>query len=400
MAFGRCAPYCAGPFFRKHGAGCSPWPRAAFLFLVIYHNFTSDVPHPDNLHIAHAGTTLLLVLEAIRRSSGRWALAAVLVAGLGALVKQVAAFSVLGACLSLLLCNYRGLAASARLLLAGAVSAGGSLAVLWVHPWGKFYTFDVLSTHGIDFGKLSDLVARFSFHEHRLFPLLLCLAALSWIAGRCTTPAAKLLVAIFLMFGFEGCPALLAYLKPMGWWNNLAIIEVWMMLPVLPWLAACLSRRGQSMTDEALSLIMALALVLCFLPQKRAPTPALYDYCRQVQRLVNQDVKAGRRVLVPHVATFLIRSDPRHVPLDRANSCLELNVAGQGSAAGTLDRINSRYYDTIYHNNGFFGWEIEAAITRNYREVRAIPAPRSGDYVTGYQQDVLLPSTRGLVRAD
>ena len=68
------------------------------------------------------------------------------------------------------------------------------------------------------------------------------------------------------------------------------------------------------------------------------------------------------------------------VPLDRANSWLELDAAGREAEGGTPARIAEGYYDVIYLNSDWYGSELEAAMRANYALAEELPAlPRDNE---------------------
>ncbi|MBU0743778.1 MAG: hypothetical protein KKE11_00180, partial [Gammaproteobacteria bacterium] len=56
--------------------------------LLVFHNYTSEVPHPDNLHILHAILVFILVALAIGHKKYYLAIFSVCLAGVGVLIKQ------------------------------------------------------------------------------------------------------------------------------------------------------------------------------------------------------------------------------------------------------------------------------------------------------------------------
>jgi hypothetical protein len=393
MALGRCARVLAESLFPGDRVRRVAPTTTAFAFLVIYRNFTSDVPHPDNLHIFHASVTLALVFEAVRRGSTGLGAAAVAFASLGVLAKQVAVPSAFGvwAALAVALVSGRRLVVAAPLLALAAVSTALSVALLWSSHWGRFYTYDTPSAHGVELAKVQLLATQVLF-ESRVLLLTLALAAVAWCTCSARRPAARLTIAYLLVGAAEFGLCLLAHLKPMGAWNNLAGMEAWAVVPVVPLLLACLRGVGPFVAlgsgVRPAALVFGLVLAAGFVPRKLPPTLAHAEHCRTLQRFVARDLKGGKRVLVAHGATFLIRNGRRDVPLDRANSLLELNVAGNHDFAATRGRIVDKYYDTIYLNSDWYPAEIRAAIERNYREVARVPGTIDQGkfwYVNGYQ---------------
>jgi hypothetical protein len=395
VAFARCSWLFARAVFPGLRVRLFGPASAAVFFLIVYHNFTSDSPHPDNLYLAHAGVTLWLTLEAVRRPSAGRAAAAVLFGGLGVFAKQVAALSAAGASAALAVTGRRGTRATVALLAAGAAATIVPVAALWSSRWAKFYTYDVLSTHGLERQKLSELLGYFGYDGRRLLLLVLAVAAVAATLGGRARDATRMTVAYLVLGALEVGPTLSAFLKPMGAWNNLAIVEVWMAVPALPWLFRGFQPdRGPAgegpLTGDrfarSVTVALGVALLLLHVPVKAAPHWAHRVYCGKLQGRVERDLAEGKKVLVAHGATFLIRAHQRQVPLDRSNSCLELRVAGLSGLAGTARRVEARAYDTIYLNTDFYPPEIVAAIERNYREVERIPGILPPHDASGFQR--------------
>ena len=120
-----------------------------------------------------------------------------------------------------------------------------------------------------------------------------------------------------------------------------------------------------------------IVLLLTLFPRLFTPREAQFQYCERFEQLVREDAVAGRLPLVAHGTMMLIRSELTDVPLDRANSILELRQAGMADLAGTARRIQDRYYDRIYLNSEWYGEELEAIIDANYRLLGTIPAPNT-----------------------
>ncbi len=359
---------------------------AALFFLVIYHNFTADVTHPDNLYIFHAAVTLWLTFEAIARPAAWRSVAAILFAAMGVYVKQMAGLSSIGVGLVLVATAPRKLRAAAWLLPLASAATASTLGCLWAMGWVKFYTYDVLVAHADHHGirsKLPELLALL-FQTYRALPLLLGgIAIVSGLRSRNRT-VARFLIAYLVLGVIEVAPSVLAYLKPMGSWNNLTIIEVWATLPVVPLLLQLM--RGDAFGpsprrelawlagfSQASTLALALAFAFVYVPGKFKPEPGHYAHCQAIQDSVEQDLKSGKRVLVAHGAMFQILGGSRKVPLDRSNSILELFVAGKEYLTGTGDRIRAHYYDKIYVNSPFYSKEILATIQANYQNAGYIP---------------------------
>jgi len=130
-----------------------------------------------------------------------------------------------------------------------------------------------------------------------------------------------------------------------------------------------LSELRLDLIVAALATMLALAVV----PVKALPTADLYRYGNEVQRAIDEAVRNGERVLLAHGTAWLIKAGALDVPLDRANSILEVNVARREADLGTLQRIRERYYDRIFINSPWYGPVIEGAIREHYQKVGEIP---------------------------
>ncbi len=372
---------------------------SGLFFLVIYYNFTSDIPHPDNLHILHSAVTLLLTLVAVRRESIRWAVGAILFAGVGVFAKQVACLTPIGVALALGLTLRKGLKPALALVGLSGMSALGFLTLLWMPKWSKFYTYDVLASHGVALERIPEIASFFLGPRIRLLPLLLLLPALGATLFARRGEARRMIVAYAVLAVFAVAPMFLAFLKPMGAWNNFGIIGAWVVVPVVPWLFSTLYElRGLDPCREGrfaswTIVVMAFAMVLALMPIKVKPSWQHYRFCWTVEKHIGMDLRAGKRVLVPHGMMFLLRNHETSIPLDRANSCLELEVAGKINRTGTKSRIESGYYDKIYLNcqpkPSWYGDETQAAMDRDYRFVETIWAPKELVWEQGFQYNLM-----------
>jgi hypothetical protein len=379
-------------------AGGTPPARVVWIFagvftLVVFKNLTADVPHPDNLHMLHFAATFLLGVEALRTRSVRWALAAALVAGLGPLAKQVAAGGMVGLLGAFLL---SGRLPGRTLALCAGVGAAAwiaCLALLLVPEYSSFYTVELLALHPVA-PKLFELFTHVYFVPHRL---------LLWVGGVCAVwwiwrpdPALRSYLLLWLGLGLtEVLPGLAGHFKAMGTWNNLVIIDLWLAVGLAPLLARAFGEAARvdgPGTPDAIGrragVLIGVVLLLALIPTRLPPDPALRGYCEQLDQLVRRDLERGRSVLVAHGAMFGIRNGALGVPLDRANSLVELWVGGQGHRADTVRRLAEAHYDRIYLNSRWYGEAFERARKRHYRVVGRIPEVplRYGGYSYGFQQ--------------
>lgn len=237
------------------------------------------------------------------------------------------------------------------------------------------------------------------------------------------TPFRCFLIPWLLLGVFEVGPSLAGYFKVNGTYNNLGIIDLWLFVLVWPFLgrtglapsrleAAGLSDSGHSaqpepaepiprganrLSEGGLAFFSSVFLLVSLFPVQVIPVrffrfqlvkfPPVqfmieeghYQYCETYEKLVADDYREGKRILVPHGTMVLIRAGDREVPLDRINSVLELRSGGMAHLAGTAGRIRNRYYDRIYMpdfdlliSSSWYGDEIVAELEANYQEVERI----------------------------
>jgi hypothetical protein len=125
-----------------------------------------------------------------------------------------------------------------------------------------------------------------------------------------------------------------------------------------------------------------IAFVLLLIPTRLPPHRLMYACCEAVQEHVTADLNAGLKVLVAHGAMYQLRAGSREVPLDRANSSLELRMAGLGSLTQTAARIHDRYYDRIYLTlEDWYEPAVLAEIEKNYAVDTIIRRPKLSDRI-------------------
>lgn len=365
-------------------------PTFFFLFsLVVFANFTADIPHPDNLHILHVSLTFLVAQQALASRSLRWALLAVVIAGIGVWSKQVAAGAVFGVLGAFVVSRTWNAKTSALLVLVGLSTFAVSLSVLLFPDLQRFYLLELLSKHTVEPGKSWYLLKDVLLTPYRA--LLVLGAALAlwryWLPSQSLRPLLLLWAALGIT---EVFPAVLAYLKVFGLWNNLVIIDVWLLLLLATALQTFIFRRNLPEETPTAApargvakflrkygwLVYTLLLTGALVPQKKAPDAGLWRYGNALQEAVAADEQAGRRVLVSHGAMFRILAGNLEVPLDRANSMLELRAGGKANLAGTDRRITDHVYDRVYLNSTWYGDETVDHILRTYRTVGHIPGPQ------------------------
>jgi hypothetical protein len=155
-------------------------------------------------------------------------------------------------------------------------------------------------------------------------------------------------------------------LKVLASYNNLILLQFWLMLIVWPFVAILLSqldsgepsfatlqtgpanRRHSRSVSVALVSIFLILLVLLF-PAKPIPQDKDYAFCQAVDAEVQKDIRAGHHVLISWGAGFYVRAGITTPPLDQAISAVELNVSGHDDLlSGFKSRLDNRYYDKIF----------------------------------------------------
>lgn len=365
----------------------------ATMVLVVFRNFTSDVCHPDNLHIFHACLCLYLCLTAITSASYGRAVAAVALAGLAVLVKQTAALGVIGI-VGVLFLQHQHWSRRQRigLVAIGALVAATTTLVLLGQEHAWFYLVDVLRHHERQWSRLGELFpVMFAYPHHAVLLVAGLMGAFRLLAS--PSPRGVAFLLCWVATGIEVLPSLLAYVKAMGSWNNLGVVDVWLAILALPVLWELLRRsldRKLMVSASAAAAVLAV-LVLVLVPLRTPPRDRNYRFAQRLEDHVRTDVRAGRRVLLPHGMAVLIRAGATEVPLDRANSILELRMARleQLGRQALESRIASRHYDRIYmFIADWYSAPQKAAIEQHYEEIGRLPgdgAVYSDAALAGYQ---------------
>lgn len=354
-------------------------------FLVLFKNSMADMPHPDNLHALHAVGVFWLCWLALETRRFGLAIVTMMVAGVGVFTKQTEAFCFLGPGLAFAVLKPWGWRRWLLLVGLGGLTTMISLYLLWLPAYAPFYTYDLTAHQGFSARKLYSWTADLLSMDRGLLLFLGVAAGLClWSGGGV---ARRYLVCWMSVGCFAVLPNLAAYFKTMGTWNNLIIFQIWLVLIVWPFFGVVLDEMSAERSSLqktgvgrwprpgmalALSLLTLMFIVL-LLPTKLPPGRAERAYCETLEAAVRADIAAGRRVLVAHGTTVLLRAGASEVPLDRANSLLELNAAGMGGQSEMRTRINAHYYDRIYLTMpDWYGEPIVNDIERNYREESVI----------------------------
>lgn len=362
------------------------FPRIAWLgggvaLLVIFKNFTADVPHPDNLVMLHTAGVFLLTFWAWREKNFGVAMAVMVLAGCGVFAKQILLLAFLGPVLVFARFNPWGWRKWFVLVLVGGLSTAAALWSITRSSDARFYLLELLPQQGVHVTRLYGMVMDLTTGD-RAFLLMLGFMAvgLLWHAGGKGRDYLQFWLAIGL---FSVFPNLLSYVKTMGTWNNLIIIQLWLLFAVWPALALWLlpparSRANNSEDTGLFNWTFAMALVVfvgLLLPPKKPAHPAMVAACTEIQQQVDADVKAGRRILVGHGMMYLLRAGAKDVPLDRVNSILELKAGQLASRSHFPERLRQHYYDRLYLTlEDWYPPEFVSEINRHY-EVQSVVKP-------------------------
>jgi hypothetical protein len=400
LALGRAIRFVAP----ENRLGKFAWLGGGVAGLVIFRNFTADVTHPDNLVMLHTAGVFLLTFWAWREKRFGVAVLAMVLAGCGVFAKQILALAFLGPALVFAWFNPFGRRRGLLLALVGAFSAFGSLGVISSSAEARFYLLQLLPHQGIHvtrfYWMMIDLVT-----ADRAFLLVLGLstAGLLWRSGAAGREYLQFCAAIGI---FSVCPNVASYVKTMGIWNNLIIFQLWLILITWPALALWLSRGADAKSPrrEETSLFtwtvasVLVVFVLLLFPPKTPAQPAMYAACELIQKQVDADVKARRKVLVGHGMMYLLRAGSREVPLDRVNSILELKAAGYEHLTKFPERIRQHYYDRLYLTvETWYPSEFVALIDQHYQVESIVPRPSASDHIETGRYLALISECRILV---
>lgn len=353
--------------------------------LLLLKNFTFDVCHPDNLHALHLAGGIALAHHAMKKRSHRLAVGTAALLGFGVVLKQTCALGGAGIALYLALWGRRhwGWQKAALILVAATVTTGiGGWWLLIHHEHGRFWLFDTLMRHTKYLTKLDYLWGYEATRLHRA-PLWLGAAVVALRGLFHKDDALRASTGLWLFAGiFGAAPALSAYTKEFGLYNNLVVVDLWAAMLVVPTLITFAQSQLESRPERTEGLVAAAALALVVLglyPAKRAPRPGHLRYGRALETALRADIAAGRSVLVAHGTAAWIRAGLRTVPLDRSNSVLELAAARQDDLAHTDQRFAARNYDRIYVGWPTYGERIDDVLKANYSNIGAIPPVRLPD---------------------
>src|SRR5262249_15808325 len=147
------------------------------------------------------------------------ATAAVCFGGIGLWLKQTAGFGAAGAVAALLLAGHWRWTARLWLVAAGALTTWPAVPLLFSYPYRRLYTADLPSSHGVQYAKLLQWAWSAEWYRGALYACLPFALAV-YLARAPGSAVRRLLVVWFFIGVFEALPALVAYCKTMGDWNN------------------------------------------------------------------------------------------------------------------------------------------------------------------------------------
>lgn len=328
---------------------------AAAAFLMLHRSMTSDQPHPDNLHILHATTLLLLLTRAATTDRLAPWIAAALWASLGFLTKQTAALAPAAVVLTVIC--HRSLAWRARLAIAGLTVTVAVVIAWWQlsDPSSDFHLRRVLAVHARDWSRLRSLYT--DRIPLKLFPrwALAATAATGFVWAWRTTAVRPFLAAWCAVGFFEALPGVAGFIKAGGNYNNLGVLDFWLFLLATP------VAIGLALQATGLRAVVAAAtcgwFVAALWPIKLVPNEHSYRLGRDVELRVQADIAAGRNVWLTAGLMFRIRAGDVRPPQDLGIALWTLAAARQvdhdGEAAHAWDegveaRLKSGTFDRIY----------------------------------------------------
>lgn len=412
VAFGLLAGIVAGFALHRAVKMVAPdnrFPRLAWLgggvaTLVIFRNFTSDVTHPDNLVMLHTAGVFLLTLWAWREKRFGIAVLAMLFAGWGVFAKQILAVAFLGPAVVFARFNPWGWRKWFALVGLGALSAMTAALVMTWQPHARFHLLKLLPSQGIHLTRFYWMVVDlFTADRAVLFFLGFIAAGLLWRCGKAGREYFQFCAAIGV---FSVCPNVASYVKTMGIWNNLIIFQLWLVLLAWPALAVWFRRaanRSAAGADEGrlLDWTIATSLVLfigLLFPPKTPAHPDMYAACNEIQKMVDADILAGRKVLIGHGMMYLLRAGSKEIPLDRVNSILELKAAGYESLSQFPERIRQHHYDRLYLTvEHWYPPAFVAEIEKHYQVQTIVKQPPCSNHLETGRYTPLIGDCRILI---
>ena len=337
-------------------------------FLVLAQNWNVDIPHPDNLQILHAVATFAICLTALDSKDFRLALGAAAFAGLGILTKQSGALVLVATVLALVAGRQWSVRQYALIGLVGMVSLGVSALPVAATENARFHAFEVIAGHSVDLGRyVREFPDVFLSYPHRV----LLLAIFAVVLVRSSRTGFTTWQRTWACFAICLLPAqVVAFAKDGAGANSWTMIDAFLLLYTWPLIAS----RGP-ITGRGWA---AIALVLALLPVKEIPDAHDLRYNAEIEARIAADLREGKRVLLAHGTSSLIRAGHDGVPLDRANSIYETLYAGMPRTDGIERRIRELYYDRIYVDVdlSWYGLPVAELLSSYYLLVDEIDGPR------------------------
>jgi hypothetical protein len=261
-----------------------------------------------------------------------------------------------------------------------------------VPPNARFWTFDILRAHRIEWEKLNVYQWGVSAFPHRV--VLYALAPMAWVwTAQRPEPALQRFAKLWIVFLVVACgPALSAYVKSFGSWNNLGIFDVWSALALAPvlWFFVTSSKDADAAAPAralyAAATGLSIVLVSTVIPTRAWPSAANYAAARELEAELTRAHAAHERVLVAHGTAALIHAGYRDVPLDRANSIVELLAGHEISRVSTGVRLHHRDYDRIYLNMADWLATFWPLIALGYDPAGMLLAPSAREEANGSEQ--------------
>ncbi len=360
--------------------------------LLLFTNYTADSLHPDNLHVLHGFVTVLLAMRAAREQTARAFVVAAFVAGLGFAMKQTA---VLAPCVVVVAALRYGGVGMQRVRRVAWTVAGAGLGTLvatyhvMVSDDAWFWTVGVLAQHGRD----PYLAHRASFDVWLRPDRALIVAGVVAMGGELWRRVrARDGVHDVWLSGLVFCaaPAVLGYVKHMGYWNNLTVIEMWLAVglvaTVLTTTALTTTVRGRS---HAVATVCTGLAALSLVPLKQTPSPMSTWIFAEVDRMVAADLAAGLKVLVTHGTAFRLHAGDATPQRHLGNAWREMDEARLSVFSGLETAIATRAYDRIYVTLPSSLLKVFDDLHRSCREVRRfaheVPSSKEVAYLRGVQ---------------
>ncbi|MBU0743776.1 MAG: hypothetical protein KKE11_00170, partial [Gammaproteobacteria bacterium] len=247
-------------------------------FLVIFQNITADVPHPDNLQIAHFLVVFLLSWLALQRQSFKLAVFTMVVAGIGCFTKQTETIVFLGPLALFVIYRIQSWPYLILLATIGLLTTAISLFILWWPEHAFFYTYTLPANNVVEYERMLDFGGIYFWGTVPL--LTMPSLAYLWKAGG----SKRRFLMCWLILGiFVVVPNIRSFLKFFAQWNNLVIVKLWLLLIAWPCLLTLpkILAQFQYQQDQALkksnfayhllALFFMLSVLIPLYPKKILP---------------------------------------------------------------------------------------------------------------------------------